>query len=90
MHHISRMGRAANFVRVPLKARAPIMPAPGTAQHIDALEAAARTAVARQIKQHGDAGRPVHFMDDEGNICRRLANGEVEKLTSAELDAYLA
>lgn len=90
MHHISRMGRAANYVRVPLKARAPMMPAPGSKQHADTLESLAQEAVARHVKRHAEAGRPVHFMDDEGNICRRLPNGKVEKLTSAELDAYLA
>jgi hypothetical protein len=67
-----------------------MIPAPGSAQHADTLESAARNAVAHHAKRHADAGRPVHFMDDQGDICRRLPNGKVERLTPDELDAYLA
>ncbi len=49
----------------------------------------ATVAVADQLQRHSSAQMPIHFIDKDGDISERTADGKVRKVTKEEIDAFL-
>lgn len=65
------------------------VPAPGSTEWSESVAEAAKTASKNAVDRHTAAGLPVHFIDADGDICERRADGTERKVTKEEIEAFL-
>lgn len=61
----------------------------GSYAWLESLQKAAKDAAQNAVDRHAAAGLPVHFIDADGDICERRADGTERKVTKEEIEAFL-
>ena len=61
----------------------------GSAEWAETFKEAAKAATREAADSHLAAGLPIHFIDTDGDICEKTADGKVRKVTKEEIEAFL-